>query len=161
MDEAIGWLGRQPAALTGHYTVAWGEGDDLVGLEVSNRLVARTVCVAFDPGGEPYWHANHARFLDLRAADPAVVAKKHTLVRGEKLEKLLMAGARAPDPDALIAIFSTNDGVLHRTPEQNPTSVTLATVVIRPATGELWIQDAWPRAAIRNATFSLGPNGRN
>lgn len=147
IDEAVEILTRQPAALTGHYTVAWGEQDDLIGLEVSNALTAETSACVHDPGDGPYCHTNHVRFLTLKGEDPAVTAKNHSLDRLAKAERIF-AGARAPGtPQALLDLLSSNDGVLHRTPEQNPTSVTLASVVIRPRTCEMWIRDADPAAA--------------
>lgn len=155
LDEAVGFLARQPAALTGHYTVAWGEQDDLLGLEVSNPRTSRTQLVAFDPGSEPYWHANHARFLDLLRPDPAVVDGNHTVARGARLEELAARADLPRTPEALLDLLSADDGVLHRSPEQDKTSVTLATVVARPKTGEMWIRDADPAAGIRDLYLSF------
>lgn len=160
MDEAIAVLTRQPAALTGHYTVAWGQQDDLVGLEVSNATTAETTVVAMDPADEgTYCHANHVRFLTLRGEDPAVTAKNHSLDRQAKAEAIL-SGAHPPStPLEMLEALSTNDGVLHRTAEQNPTSVTLASVVIRPRSGELWIRDAAVATPDRDLHLRFGrPN---
>lgn len=158
VGEAVGFLAKQPSALTGHYTVAAGDGDDLFGLEVSNPRTAKGHVRLWDPGREPYWHTNHVRFLELHAPDPAVVGRNHSLIRGEKLERLIAAGGLPSTPEAMLDLLGTNDGVLHRTPEQNQTSVTLATVVIRPRTGEMWIRDADPAAAERTLRLAFGRN---
>jgi len=160
MDVAIGFLARQPA-LTNHYTVAWGEQDDLLGLEVSNDKTAEERVITFDPGREPYCHTNHVRFLTLKSEDPAVTVKNHTLDRLAKLEGLIDRGDVPRTPEAMLELFSTNDGLLQRTPAQNPTSVTLATVVIRPKTGEMWIRDADPSAAERDLYLSFGRSSLN
>lgn len=158
IEEAVEFLTRQPAALTGHYTVAWGEQDDLFGLEVSNAATSETVTHVHDPGEGPYCHTNHVRFLKLRAEDPAVTAKNHSLDRLAKAEKIFQ-GARTPrTPQELLDLLSTNDGLLHRTPEQNPTSVTLASVVIRPRTCEMWIRDADPSSEEPDHHLSFGPS---
>lgn len=158
MDEAVEFLTRQPAALTGHYTVAWGDQDELIGLEVSNAATSETTEYVHDAGEGPYCHANHVRYLKLRAEDPAVTAKNHSLDRLIKAEAIA-SGARAPrTPHELLDLLSTNDGVLHRTPEQNPTSVTLASIVICPRTGELWIRDADPASKEADHHLSFGPS---
>jgi hypothetical protein len=156
LDEAIEFLIRQPAALTCHYTVAGGEQNDLVGLEVSNAQTAEGTERIFDPGEGPYCHTNHVRFLMLKREDPAVTAKDHSLARLSKLDDLISNGKLPNTPEAMLSLLSTNDGLLHRTPEQSPTSVTLATVVIRPATGELWIRDANPSVIDRDIFLSFG-----
>jgi len=161
MDEAVGFLARQPAALTGYYTVAWGQQDDLVGLEVSNVQTAFGTVAVFDPGRDPYWHANHARFLELRQPDPAVAARNHTCDRGAKLGRLIEDGKLPRTPEAMLELLSTNDGVLHRTPEQDPASATLATIVSRPRTGEMWIRDADPEAAEPDHYLSFGRSSFN
>jgi len=154
-DKAVTALARQPAALTGHYTLGDGNDDRVCGLEVSNRTVSRTAAHLEDAGREPYWHTNHVRFLDLHRPDPAVVARNHTCVRGERLEELIAAGKLPTGPEEMMKLLSANDGVLHRTPAQNGTSVTLATVVIRPKTGEMWIRDADPSADVRDLHLSF------
>ncbi len=154
-DEALDFLTRQPAALTGHYTVGFGGDDSVCGLETSNPATADSYLCVHDPGREPYWHTNHVRFLKLRAPDPAVTDQNHSLPRGEKLRQIIADGTLPSTPDALLDLLSTNDGVLHRTPEQNATSVTLATVVIRPRTGEMWIRDADPSAHRRDLKLSF------
>lgn len=156
MEEAVELLARQPSALTGHYTVASGDEDRLCGLEVSNPHTAEAYVHLEDAGREPYWHTNHVRFLKLLAPDPAVIEGNHTLVRGEKLTDMIARKRLPTTPEGLLEMLSTNDGVLHRTPEQNPSSVTLATVVMRPKTGEMWIRDADPSAATRDLHLSFG-----
>lgn len=157
-DEAFEFLTRQPAALTGHYTLAWGETDELVGLEVSNAATAEESVHLHDPGERPYCHTNHVRYLRLRAEDPAVTAKNHSLDRLAKAERLC-AGSQAPrTPEELLGLLSAGDGLLRRTPEQDPNSVTLASIVIRPRTGELWIRDADPAAKEPDHHLSFGPS---
>jgi len=156
MDQAIEWLARQPAALTGHYTVAWAPSDDLVGLEVSNPQTAEEIVCLHQPGPTSYAHTNHVRLLKLKGDDPAVVQRNHSVDRLAAAQKIL-DGANPPrTPEAMLDLLSRNDGLLHRTPEQNPTSVTLATVVIRPRTGEVWIRDADPAAAEPDLHLSFG-----
>lgn len=157
-DEAFDLLTRQPAALTGHYTLAAGETDELIGLEVSNEATAHTPTVVHDPGEGSYCHANHVRFLKLKGEDPAVTAGNHSLDRLARAERTL-SGPRVPrTPEELLDLLSTNEGVLHRTPAQNPTSVTLASIVIRPRSGEMWIRDADPASKEHDHHLSFGPS---
>ena len=150
MTEAIDFLSMQPAALTGHYTVAGAAGNILYGLEVSNEKTAKKNMILHQTDGKPYWHTNHVRFLELYEPDPALAAGNHTFVRAQKLERLIADDHLPSKSYEMLDLLSTNDGVLHRTPAQNPTSVTLASVAIRPKTGELWIRDADPATAERD-----------
>ncbi len=155
MDAAVGFLAHQPAALTSHYTVACGAQGDLAGIEVSNHRTAEELIAFFYPAREPYWHTNHARFLQLHTPDPAVTGRNHSLPRGEKLERLIVSRRLPTSPGEMLDLLSTNDGLLHRTPAQNATSVTLATVVICPEREELWIRDADPSAEPRDIRLSF------
>ncbi len=163
MDTAVQILSEQSIALSTHYTVAHGPSYEAVSLEVSNpvradgyvalRQIERDELSAF-------CHTNHVLELTLREPDPAVVAKNHSLDRLAKLKALPVA--RYPrTPEEMLDLLSVNDGVLHRTPAQNPTSVTLATVVIRPATGEFLVRDADPNEVNRDHRFIVSKNPLN
>lgn len=160
LEEAVRHLAMQPVALTTHYTVAHGPTSEVVSLEVSNRQVSHDTVALVTIGPEPFGHTNHVLSLRLKEADPAVVAANHSLDRLAKLKALLRE--KLPrTPEEMLDLLSTNDGILHRTPEQNPTSVTLATVVIRPQTGEFWVRDADPAADRRDWHFALRPSPLN
>ena len=146
LDAAVGILAGQPNALTTHYTVADGTLDDAVSLEVSNRATSEAEVVLRQISGRAFCHTNHALHLPLRKPDPALEHASHSYRRYAKL-KGIAPDALPGTPDEMMTLLSRNEGVLHRTAAQNPTSVTLATVVIRPGTGEFWIRDADPDAA--------------
>lgn len=156
MDEALGWLTREPNAFTTHYTVAWAGGDELVSVEVSNPASASVRLAVVDPGRSPICHANHVRYLGLKRPDPALQAEGYTtLARQAKLEALIASGAVPRDPAAMLAYLSDPDGVLFRDERHSATSVTLATVVMRPRTGEMWIRDADPSLQDRDLFLSF------
>lgn len=160
LEEAIEHLAKPPVALTTHYTVAHGPAGQVVSLEVSNPATAEESVSFMTIGSEPFCHTNHVLSLRLKGDDPAVTIASHSLARLAKLKAL--PRERLPrTPEEMLELLSTNEGVLHRTPAQNPTSVTLATVVIRPQTGELWIRDADPSAARRDWHFLVRPSPPN
>ncbi len=161
MEKALLDLAVEPNALTTHYTVGWGPGDELVSIEVGSERASRThlAVVQMSPDG-PFCHANHVLYLDLKHPDPAVIANNHSLKRYEKL--LAIPKAALPrTPEALLGLLSTNDGLLHRTPAQNATSVTLASIVIEPARRRMWIRDADPTAAERDLYLTFDKNPLN
>ncbi|MEK7546204.1 MAG: C45 family peptidase [Patescibacteria group bacterium] len=155
LEDAVEQLAMPPVALTTYYTVAHGPSGQVVSLEVSNALTAHESVALATVGPGPFCHTNHVLSLRLKEPDPAVVAGgNHSLARLAKLKS--MPREKLPrTPEEMLDLLSTNDGVLHRTPEQNPTSVTLATVVIRPQTRELWVRDADPSAERRDWRFDL------
>lgn len=160
LDEAVRILAGHPNALTTHYTVADGTLDDAVSLEVSNRATSESDVVLRQVSGPSFCHTNHALHLPLRRPDPALEHASHSYLRYAKLKNIPPA-ALPRSPDEMMAYLSRNDGVLHRTPEQNPASVTLATVVIRPGTGEFWARDASPDAAEKEFYVALKPSSLN
>lgn len=157
MDEALGILTASPNAYTTHYTVAWGGGHgELVSVEVSNRATAAPETAVIDPGGAPICHANHALYIGLRRPDPALEAPGYTTrARQRLLQDLIARGKEPRTPEAMMRLLTRPDGVLHRTPAQSATSVTLASVVMRPKTGEMWIRDAEPSAEVRDLYLSF------
>ena len=157
LGEAVEHLAKPPVALTTHYTVAHGPEGQVVSLEVSNPATSEENVSFMTIGHEPFCHTNHVLSLRLKAPDPAVVGANHSLDRLAAL-KALPRGKLPRTPEAMLDLLSTNDGVVHRTPAQNPTSVTLATVVIRPQTGEIWIRDADPSAERRDWHFVVRPS---
>lgn len=153
-EEAVEHLALQPVSLTTHYTVAHGPRGQVASLEVSNSLTALEQVSLVTIGPEPFCHTNHVLYLNLKEPDPAVVAGNHSLARLAKLQ--VLPRERLPrTPEQMLDLLSTNDGVLHRTAEQNPNSVTLSTVVIRPHTGEMWVRDSDPNAQQRDWHFSV------
>lgn len=163
MDEALGILTAAPNAYTTHYTVAWGGGhDELVSVEVSNRATASPETVVIDPREASICHANHVLYLGLRQPDPALEAQGYTtLARQRKLQRLIVRGQEPRTPEAMLALLTKPDGVLHRTMRQSATSVTLASVVMRPKTGEMWIRDADPAAEVRDLYLSFRASSLN
>lgn len=160
LDKAVRILAGRPNALTTHYTVADGALDDAVSLEVSNPATSESEIVLRQIAGRSFCHANHALHLPLRKPDPALGHASHSYRRYAKLKGL--APSELPDsPEAMLRLLSENDGLLHRTPDQHPTSVTLATVVIRPSTGEFWARDADPSAPVRDFYAALKPSSLN
>jgi hypothetical protein len=156
LGEAVEHLAKPPVALTTHYTVAHGPEGQAVSLEVSNPATAEEKVSFTTIGPEPFCHTNHVLSLRLKAPDPAVVIANHSIARLAKLKAL--PHERMPrSPEEMLELLSTNDGVVHRTPEQNPTSVTLATLAIRPQSGEIWIRDADPSADRRDWHFLVRP----
>lgn len=160
LEQAVTHLAKPPVSLTTHYTVAHGPTGQAVSLEISNPLVARVTTALSTIGPEPFCHTNHVLALELREPDPAVVSANHSLDRLAKLQAL--PRERLPrSPEEMLDLLSANDGIVHRTPEQNPFSVTLATVVIRPQTGEFWVRDADPSADRRDWHFLVRPSPPN
>jgi len=157
MDEAVKILAGRPNALTTHYAVADGTLDDAVSIEVSNPATSEADIVLRQIAAPSFCHTNHVLHLPLRRPDPALEHASHSYRRYAKL-KSIAPEALPRSPDEMMAYLSENDGVLHRTPAQNPTSVTLATVVIRPSTRELWIRDADPRAEEPESYAALDPS---
>lgn len=157
LDEAVEHLAKPPVALTTHYTVAHGPAGQVVSLEVSNPATAEERVSFMTVGPEPFCHTNHVLSLRLKAPDPAIMLAGHSIARLAKLRAL--PRERLPrSPEEMLELLSTNDGVVHRTPDQNSTSVTLATLVIRPQTGELWVRDADPAAERRDWHFVVRPS---
>lgn len=139
MGEALNFLCLPPSAMTSHYTVISGWQHWAMSVEVSHPDVSRAEMVLRSIGREPFIHTNHVRYLDLFEPDPALVSRG-PCPRYRKLEHY--AAARRPDsPEAMLDLLAWNDGLVNRTAEQCPTSVTLATLVMRPETRELWIRD--------------------
>ncbi len=160
LEDAVRILSEQPIALSTHYTIMHGPSHDAVSLEVSNPACAHDIVDLRQierNERQAFCHTNHVLGLRLRDPDPAVVAKNHTLDRLAKL-KVLPSASYPRTPEEMLELLSVNDGVLHRTPEQNATSVTLATVVIRPATGEFLVRDADPNAIQRDHRFIVSKN---
>ena len=160
LDEAVTILSGYPNALTTHYTVADGTLDDAVSVEISNPATSEADVVLRQIAPPAFCHTNHVLHLPLRQPDPALEHASHSYRRYAKL-KAIAPEALPRSPEEMLAYLSTNDGVLHRTPEQHPTSVTLATVVIRPGTGEFWARDASPDAAEREFYVALKPSSLN
>ncbi len=150
VEKAIRILSQQPIALTTHYTIASGlPSPDAVSLEVANAATARELCVLRQIGPEPFFHANHASSLALYDPDPAVAPGGNSIARLNKLAAL--PRSRCPKTaEEMLAMLSENDGLLHRTPDQHPTSATLATVVIHPAAGLILVRDANPAAPVKD-----------
>lgn len=145
-----------PGSLTSHYTIGGPDPDGerphrLLSVEVSNPESAAPPSARYAEDGiyaammgvdmqeSPFVHTNHVQRLMLVAPDPAVTACNHSLGRYEKLrvtanrEFMRAKNAdRSLDEDDLLKLLSTNDGLVHRTPEQDAASVTLATLVIAP-----------------------------
>lgn len=153
LEEAVEHLAKPPIALTTHYTVAHGPTGSAVSLEVAGRGIADETVSLATIGPEPFCHTNHVRSLRLKERDPAL-DEGNSPERLAKLERLARTSAPRT-PEALLDLLAENDGVLHRTPAQSPRSVTLATVAIRPQTGEFWVRDADPDAARRDWHFVL------
>lgn len=160
MDEAVRILAERPNALTTHYTVVDGALDDAVSLEVSNDATSESEIVLRQIAPPAGCHTNHVLHLPLRRPDPALAAGSRSVARYEKL-KSIPPGALPGTPEEMMAYLSAADGVLHRTPAQDPDSVTLATVVIRPSTGEFWARDADPAAGERDFRAVLKPSSLN
>jgi hypothetical protein len=154
MHQALDDLTFAPNAVSTHYTLAWGGMDQLVGIEVSDPATTDSPLHVIDPAGQAYAHTNHVRFMELKSPDPALADGNHSKARLDKLEALAAAGAPC-DPASLLELFSTADGLLHRAPGSDPSSVTLATVIIRPKMGEIWFRDADPSAEPRDLKFTL------
>lgn len=148
LDAAVGILAGRPNALTTHYVVADGTLDDAVSVEISNAATAEAEVMLEQISGS-FCHANHVLRLPLRAPDPALALASNSFRRQAILEGIAKT-ALPQSPDEMMERLSRNDGILHRTPAQNPVSVTLATVVIRPSTGEFWVRDADPSAPVRD-----------
>jgi len=157
LSKAVEHLAKQPVSLTTHYTVVHGPSGQAVSIEVSNPHIAEESLSLVTIGPEPFCHTNHVLSLRLHAQDPAILVANHSLSRLDAL-KALPSERRPRSPEEMLDLLSTNDGILHRTPAQNPTSVTLATLVIRPQTGELWVRDADPAAERRDWHFVLRPS---
>lgn len=161
MASAVQMLSEPPIALTTHYTVVHGPTHDAVSLEVSNPARAHSVVdLRHIVRGEAFCHTNHVLALMLIDSDPAVIAKNHSLERLARLRSLPV-NRHPGTPEGMIDLLSVNDGVLHRTPAQNPTSVTLATVAIRPATGEFLVRDADPAAEIKDHSYVVSRDSPN
>jgi len=157
LEEAVGHLAKPPIALTTHYTVAHGPTGTAVSLEVAGAGIAEETVSFVTIGPGPFCHTNHVRALRLKEPDPALDGSgSNSPARLAKLES--HARTRKPrTPKAMLDLLAENDGVLHRTSLQNLYSVTLATVVIRPQTGEIWIRDADPAAEPRDRRFLVRP----
>ena len=152
LGEAVIHLAQSPVSVTTHYTVAESSTGKVMSIEVSNMETAYAAVEMTRVGPKPFIHTNHARLLKLREPDPAVVAGNHTLARFAKLEAL--TSEQLPSTlEGIVEHFSTNDGVLNRTPEQNPTSVTLVTLGY--LNGKVMIRDADPSSTKRDYHFNL------
>ncbi|TSC83990.1 MAG: isopenicillin-N N-acyltransferase [Parcubacteria group bacterium Gr01-1014_13] len=158
LDEVEEWLAMDPIAVTTHYVIAHGHTREVVSLTVSNPETSYVPMFFCPITGPSFCHTNHVPegpFLKgLRKEDPAPKLSKHTVPRYEKL-KSFKQDKLPRTPQEALDLFSQNDGLIHRTPEQNPTSVTLATVVMCPETLDIWIRDADPAAAKRDWHFCL------
>lgn len=158
LDEVEEWLAMAPIAVTTHYVVAHGHTREAVSLTVSNPETSYVPMFYYLITDRSFCHTNHVPsgpFLSgLKKIDPAPELSKHTVPRYERL-KSLAQDTLPRTPQEALDLFSNNDGLIHRTPEQNPTSVTLATVVICPETLEIWIRDTDPAAVERNHHFCL------
>ncbi len=151
--EATWHLALPPVALTSHYTVAHGPKNQAVSLEVSNLDTAHEPVSMLFIGSDPFYHTNHVLSLSLKEPDPAVVAPNHSLDRLERL-KVVARELLPSTPEDMLDLFSA-DGILYRSFDGKSNNVTLATVVIRPQTGEFWVRDADPAAANRDWHFSV------
>lgn len=159
LDEVEEWLAMAPVAVTTHYVIAHGHTREAVSLTVSNPETSYVPMLYSPITDQSFCHTNHVTsgpFLSgLKKTDPAPELSKHTVPRYNKL-KSFMEGNKLPRTmQEALDLFSKNDGLIHRTPEQNPTSVTLATVVICPETEEIWIRDADPAAVEPDHRFCL------
>ncbi len=135
-EEAVTALSTQPAALTAHFTILSAAGRRAISLEVGNAASSKELSVRSDLKA-PAAHTNTVLNLPLAVPDGSSANSRD---RYEKLKRIIAAGAPA-DPESMMALFSNYDGLLNRRPGDHPTSITLATVVIRAETGELWVRD--------------------
>lgn len=147
---ALSWICSGPHQLSDHFLVV---GDDRFALsvEVSGHPSAEVGCeirqiVETGPLEEgqvlaPFCHANSVLWLEPwasgRTPDPA---HRGSAMRFRELRKLAVS---PPDgPQALLARLMEKDGILNRDAALNrtgqPDSVTVASVVIRPGTREMW-----------------------
>lgn len=145
ISEAEHWLALQPNSLTTHYTVT--DGREVISLGVSNVKTA-TTDMRVRRITDAFCHTNHIpaddQYLRLLQSDPveSVPEASHTFARYEKLRGIIASGQLPTTPQQALDLFSTNDGLIHRTPEQHPSSVTLATIFIHD--GKFWVRDANP-----------------
>lgn len=149
--DAVRRLWEPAGSLTSHYTV-FGPGEKwrrhLFSIEVSNpescvprskKYAEQGIYAESKEINGTFVHTNHARWLKLKKPDPAVLANNHSLGRYVKLDSLLHWKVEQAEDvgvemtsDDLMELLSTNDGLVHRKPDQNATSVTLATLIISP-----------------------------
>ncbi len=159
LDEVEEWLAMDPVSVTTHYIIAHGHTREVVSLTVSNPETSFVPMFFCPILGEYFCHTNHVPdgpFLKgLKKIDPAPKLSKHTVPRYRKLKSFADENKLPRTAQQALDLFSKNDGLIHRTPDQNPTSVTLATVVILPEIGEIWICDADPTTLKRDWRFCL------
>lgn len=159
LDEAEEWLAKTPVAVTTHYVVASGYAREVFSLTVSNPETSYTPMFFYPITGPSFFHTNHVPdgpFLNgLKKDDPARENSPNSFDRYKKL-KSLKESELPRTPDEAFKLFSTpGKNVLFREPGKEGLSVTLATVVIRPETGEFWVRDADPSATQRDWHFNL------
>jgi hypothetical protein len=137
LAEAEAGLGGPPSSLIFHLIVVSSAEDKAVSYEIGNAVSSSSPLERRELADGPMAHTNTVLNLPLIVSDGG---STNSLRRYEKLGRAIAAGAPT-DPQAMMALLSEHDGLLNRGPADHPTSVTLATVVIRAATGELWLKE--------------------
>ncbi len=158
MAEAERWLTMRPLDLTTHYVVACGRTREVASLEVSNFQVSRVETDRLVISDVPFFcHTNHIPDgrLKLRLPDPMIKNEGSSFDRYNKLAKLKPAELPRTPQEGFNLFSTPGNNALFRESEEEWMSVTLATVVICPETGELWVRDADPSAAKRDWYFPL------
>lgn len=153
INEAEEWVMREPVSLPAHYILMSGETGEALSVLVSNseasyapaklHLIRDSFC--FTNHIPPGW-------FNLKAPDPALENSLTTLPRYEKL-KSLRPEELPQTPEEAFELFTAPP--LFLKPGKPGDSVTMATTVICPEDGEIWIRDADPSAEKRDWHFAI------
>lgn len=152
--EAEEWVHKPPISVPAHYVLAWGESREVVSLFVSNSTASHVQLKRYPISEESFCFTNHipSGEFDLKLPDPAPDNSPSTLPRYEKLKSLTPAELPQTAEEAF-ALFSTEP--LFLKPGKPGASVTMATTVICPEDGKMWIRDADPSAVKKDWEFSF------
>lgn len=150
---ALSWICNGPHTLSDHFTVVSRFEDVALSIEVTSRPEApeseeiREIVWnrEVDEGATvsaPFTHANHVKLLEPwisgKEKDPA---HPGSAMRQRKLDHIASDSPPATAKE-MLALFRKKDGILNRDMTFNRTgqsnSVTIATTVISPNTGEIW-----------------------
>lgn len=150
--EATSWICSAPHILADHFVVIGGLEDVAASVEVTSHPEAvRTAeirkivwdrasmgsgCIA-----APFTHTNHVKlhapWVSGRLEDPAHPGSR---MRQQELDRIVAEGPPM-SADAMLEFLRKKDGILNRDTEYNltgqPNSVTIASTVISPNTGEI------------------------
>lgn len=137
LAEAEAGLRGAPSSLIFHLTVVSAAEGRAASYEIGNAASSSVLLERRELGEAPMAHTNTVINLPLIVPDGC---SRNSRERYAKLVDVIASGA-PQDPEAMMSLLSGHDGLLNRTPEDHPTSVTLATVVIRAASGELWVKE--------------------